>query len=404
MRLCAVAFAALAGFVAVTSGSASTAPHWVATDVAAQAKQEFPDFTGVALLEITSDDRLLWTAHAADGVQSNLEVFQWRSGVVTDLGRLPNGMVPTAFNRNGDIAGSDLRLPSGAAGYQFPPVRAFLWKNGRATLLGALGPVGYVSGVNDRDQVVDTGSVGGDARFPPLRSLLWDRGKVTNLGAMGESETGSIAINDAGQVLGEAGAGPNDTGFGFLWERGKATRIGEAGASYAPVAFNDHGLVVGFSEMRAWHGVVHAFVWQGGRPIDLGPAVDGGSPAVDDRGQVIETRSSNQLATRAILWQNSKSTDLGSLGGPRTYPLAIDARGDVAGIGTLRDSTDENQDLRAFVWRGGRMTELPGRLYDSAGPIAIDDSGTHVAAGTGRDECTSNTDCSGQLLLWTYER
>jgi hypothetical protein len=125
--------------VGVGYGSASTAGGWVVTDVAAQARQAYPGYTGIALVGMTADDRVLWTAQAVGGSQYVREVFQRQNGTISDLGTLPHGMNPRVFNREGDIAGSDLFIPTmPPPGFQFPPTRGFLWRQGKVTVLGML--------------------------------------------------------------------------------------------------------------------------------------------------------------------------------------------------------------------------------------------------------------------------
>lgn len=376
------------------------------TDVAAQAKQQFSGYTGMTLIGITSDDRILWSAYNARGAQRDRELFQWRRGTITDLGALPKGMTPKVFNSKGDVAGSDYFAPSFAGGpptgYRPPPVHAYLWRNAKITGLGTLGEVGQVEGINDRDQIVEDGVPKGTKW--PARALLWQNGRVVNISAYPGDETFPAAINNRGDVLG--GVSLHNKSVGFLWRNGKTVEIGSAADAFEPVALNDSDVVVGLWEKPAWdRGPVpyHAFVWQNGRLTDLGRTGNDSQPAVNDRGQVIDTNAPDQLRERAVLWQNGRATDLGSLGGPRTVPLAIDDHGDVVGVGSLRGSTDDSPDLRAFVWRNGKMTQLPGPPVDGFdGPMAIDVFGTHITLGT-FGGCTA-TSCAGSLLLWTYSR
>ena len=98
-------------------------------------------------------------------------------------------------------------------------------------------------------------------------------------------------------------------------------------------------------------------------------------------------------------------TDLGTLGGQRTFPTAINSRGQVIGQSDTprfpEAITDRGKFPRtfnhAFVWQNGKMTDL-GTLprYQASRAVAINNKGQIVGY----------TTKSGQrrVVLWTPRR
>jgi hypothetical protein len=140
-------------------GSASPEGRWVVTDIDHAAKLAFPGYTGGDLLGLTAGSRILWTEHKVGGSQWDREVFQWQSGVVSDLGALPPSMDPPwDSNSGGAIVGGSQDPPYcgyGSLGCNPGPTHAYLWRLGKATPLGTLGGKSSVAmHINDRGQVV----------------------------------------------------------------------------------------------------------------------------------------------------------------------------------------------------------------------------------------------------------
>jgi probable HAF family extracellular repeat protein len=402
MRRWSIGVAVVAGLVVCALGAgysrASSDGHWVVTDVAALAGQAFPSFTGITLLGMTADGRVLWTAYEPDKGQSVRDVFQWQNGTMSDLGTLPNNMSRIVMNGRGDLAGSDLFIPTmPPRGFHFPPTHGYLWQRGKVTPLGALGyGTGGVAGINNHDQIAEAGAIGTSYR---VRALLWQNGKVTVLGTLGGIESGADGINDRGQVVGESDL-KNRQVRGVLWQQGKMTPIGPPATTYVSLAVNERGQVVG-SFYAHGGGTAHVFLWQNEKTTDLGPTNNPYTIRMNDRAQVIGTRQPRSDVTRGLLWQNGKATDLGTLGGPSTWPIAINNSGQIVGVSTLRGSTDQDPKLSAFVWQNGKIARLPGPNAFPDAPMAIDPTGTHIALSTSLDSCIAPDDCGGHLLLWT---
>lgn len=119
-------------------------------------------------------------------------------------------------------------------------------------------------------------------------------------------------------------------------------------SSYAS-AINDRGHVVGSSQIAdgSWHG----FLWRSGRMRDLGLFRPTG---VNNRDEIIGTFD---FVTTAYLWRAGKLIELGSLGGPFTYPVAVNDRSQVAGTSSTDDGVDAafRGTAHAAVYRPARL-------------------------------------------------
>jgi len=85
------------------------------------------------------------------------------------------------------------------------------------------------------------------------------------------------------------------------------------------------------------------------------------------------------VPVHAVLWQNGKAIDLGSLGGDGhfagIYASGLNNVGQVVGV----SDTTGDASFHGFIWKEGHMTDLgplPGDSYSSA--IAISDLGQVV--------------------------
>ncbi len=74
---------------------------------------------------------------------------------------------------------------------------------------------------------------------------------------------------------------------------------------------------------------------------------------INNRGQVAGTVLTRQGDTHACLWEQGKTTDLGTLGGNYSEPFAISNIGQIVGI-----SNSAHGDQHAFLWQQGEMRDL----------------------------------------------
>jgi len=175
----------------------------------------------------------------------------------------PNAGTLTAPNASGPI-------PGGGNGTTVP------WVNDSGESTGVDPPNAYVSIGGVQQQIGPTFS-GGSQWIDPK------------------------AINNAGQVVGEAGF-PNTTGYhAFLYSAGQTIDLGTLGGTLSiATAINSSGVVVGLSETAITQlnpdGPVHAFVYQNGVMTDLTSALGNSwsqAYGVNSTGVIVGDMSSN---------------------------------------------------------------------------------------------------------------
>ena len=158
---------------------------------------------------------------------------------------------------------------------------------------------------------------------------------------------------------------------------------------------NNLGQIAGVSENGQNDPVTgnpefRAVIWQNWPNFDLGtlggPSSFAGS--INDQGQVMGVSLNDvpdpfsivglgsmttMTQTRGFLWEHGNMRDLGSIGGPDTFPIFLNEEGDVAGVGYTSNIADPNTGfphMDPFLWRNGKMQDLGnlGGTNDPMGP------------------------------------
>ena len=320
----------------------------------------------------------------ADGFIAH--AFQWRDGVLTDLGALPGGNNSFAnwISTNGLIVGASengLFDPTFGA----PEADAVLWKDGKILDLGTLGAnFSLASAVNNRGQVVGhTVNTVTDQCQPysqPFcqRAFLWQYGAMQDLGTLGGPEAIALFVNKRGQVAGWAltDSNPNPTtGFPtqhpFLWENGTMKDLRTLGGTAVMIGdLNNRGQVVGASYLEG-DVASHPFLWDRGVLTDLGTF--GGSfgyaESVNDAGHAVGTAffPGDQIF-HAALWRNGVMTDLGTVDGdPKSGAFHINSKDQVVG----NSANLSGEWVHAFLWEDdGPMIDL-NRLVRSGSKVQL---------------------------------
>jgi probable HAF family extracellular repeat protein len=275
-----------------------------------------------------------------------VHAFQWRKGVMEDLGTLGD------IDSSG-LGGNNRGVTVGYNSYNIN--HALLWYHGAVTDLGTLvGPSGFSQAqqVNNEGQAVGTSQ----AADGTIHAVVWSHGAISDLGTLGGpgSSTSSIGngINDQGQIVGDS---QEDTisnpllgfppFFPTLWDRGSVAKLGGA-PSYSfggdAYSINNKGQVVGrIAVPDPKEGAVgHAYFWEAGVMRELGvPAGDDNSEAnsLNERGQIVGDAGVGFIfysPDRALLWQNGEMIDLNTLIPPGSgYNLIkafdVNARGEI---------------------------------------------------------------------------
>jgi probable HAF family extracellular repeat protein len=313
------------------------------------------------------------------------QAFQWKNGVLSDLGTFPGGHYSygNAINALGWIAGSS---DTG----EFDPLtgslaaHAVLWKNSEMIDLGTLGAglesatvyvanAGEAVGYSTVDTVPDPFLYLGASPHP----FIWKNGAMRDLGTLGGPD--AMPTNGCNEQRGDLVAGwslinstPNlTTGFptqhAFVWENGTMVDIPTLGGTLAGAqCANNRGQVVGQSNLIGDSGCngstsscdQHPFLWDHGTLVDLGAL--GGSYSVatwlNDAGEAVGgSWTAGDELFHATLWKHGAITDLGALGDD-CYSLAqaVNSQHEIVG----RSFSCDFSLLRAALWEKGTAIDL----------------------------------------------
>jgi probable HAF family extracellular repeat protein len=334
--------------------------------------------------------------------------FRWQKGTLSDLGTLSGGKGGFAIFSNslGQITGvSD----NGQVDPQLggPEGMAVVWeKGGRIIDLGTLGGTqSLAGGINNHGQVI---GVAANTIPDPIslfgwatqtRAALWDSNGIHDLGTLGGPDAATSYINNVGQVSGisyvdTASSSPCPFDFpfktrGFLWENGKMIDLGTLGGSCSgTVKINNRGQIAGSSTLP-FDQPDHPFLWENGRMRDLGTL--GGSfglaNSLNESGDVAGTSSpAGDESVHAFFWRNGRMTDLGTVPGD-SCSIAHSLNNGGRVVGTSLDCANFGVELHGFLWwPGSRLVDLnefvpPGSDLQITDGESINDAGE--IAGTG---------------------
>jgi probable HAF family extracellular repeat protein len=331
--------------------------------------------------------------------------FDWKNGVVTDLGALPpavsNCSDAIAVNSRGMIAGgSENGLVDPATGVN--EIHAIVWNDGRIEDLGTFGGnFSVAASLNSRGQVAgfalngisDPFSMfavvlGGPSAGTQTRAFLWEDGHMEDLGTLGGPDAWGFFVNEHGQVAGYSytnSTANSTTGFPtvdpFLWKNGKMVDLGTLGGNLGtPSALNNSGQVIGSSNL-AGDQASDAFFWDGEKLIDLTKRSAGNivtANAINDAGEIVGAEClPNNGPCHAYLWKSGVVSDLGTLTGDCfSQAFAINSKAQVVG----QSFNCDTQIGRIFLWDDGTMIDLnsfvpPGSGLQLAEAVAINDRG-----------------------------
>lgn len=311
---------------------------------------------------------------------------------ITDLGTLGGDYSQgNAINSLGHVA-AESALPDGS-------VHAALFSGtGGLTDLGSLSGDAYGLGINRADQVVGYGDAPG-GKFGE-HAFVTDAGSLRDLGTLGGPNSHAFAINDGGDIVGDADApDPNAPGQFFtrpaVWRAGAAAPEpldGLGGHFGGATAINQGGVIVGYSAVVGDFPPPqaipdHAFLYDpaDGSTTDLGTlpgGINSEAYGVNDRGWVVGTAETPTGPTHAFLYRDGHMSDLGTLAGGQSFASGINNDGLVVG-----DALVAAGDHHAFLYDGQRMRDLNDLIDPAAGwtleyATAVNGSGLITGVGT----------------------
>ena len=257
--------------------------------------------------------------------------------------------------------------------------RAFLFRNGQMTDLGALAPGfssdtnwispnGLVSGEAQTGQAADP-SIGGWT----MHGILWAHGRMIDVGTLdGGPISLTTGVNDAAEVSGFAlntvpdpfsMFGGNQT-RAYRWKDGVMKDLGTLGGPDAmALRINQRGQIAGNSYINFDPSDLcglrtGGFIWENGNMRDLGGF--GGTCTMvsdmNDRGQVIgSSLLAGDQAQHPFLWEGGRLKDLGTSGGNIASPIAMNQTGDAVGFQTL---PPDDAVIHAALWSNGQTHDL----------------------------------------------
>jgi probable HAF family extracellular repeat protein len=248
--------------------------------------------------------------------------------------------------------------------------RAFAWKNGVMTDLGA--PVGggsAATAINNGGVIVGSITTSSGA----MRAVRWKDGRRLNLGTLGGRNSQATGINDLGVIAGWSETASGDR-HAFVWTNGVMRDIGTlGGARSEALGINRGGAVVGWSRTSSGEG--HAFRWKEGVFTDLGAALmpnsqGSAATAINTRGQIVgyhgpaRDAEGGELEFLApFLYHRDVLRGLPT-GNDRAMALAVNNNGIVVGTNDSPQGREFGETENAWVWDNGTFQHLPELAED----------------------------------------
>lgn len=264
---------------------------------------------------------------------------------------------------------------------------AFLFGSSGLFDLGTLGGRGsYANALNDFGQVVGEAFLPDD--FQPPHAFFYDGTSMIDLGTLGGSFSTAVAINNAGQVTGKI-LTAGSTEEAFLYHNGSMDFIGHLGGFYSRAAdINESGVIVGNSLTTAFDQ--HAFLYSEGTMLDLGDLGSGYSDAfaVNEQNVVVGESYTASGELHGFVYADGVMNDIGTLGGNYSTAYALNNAGQVIGVSTTSDGA-----YQGFIYRGGVMNPLGTLGGWSSYPYGINNLGQIVGE-------AENADGALRAFLW----
>jgi probable HAF family extracellular repeat protein len=201
---------------------------------------------------------------------------------------------------------------------------------------------------------------------------------IVDLGGLGGVVTRARAINDQGQIAGEALLPSGMAAHAVSWQTEGIFDLGTLGGqSSGAFDINHAGTIAGWAQTGSSDRV--AALWDGGNIVPL-PSLGGASVAyaINDVGAAVGASYLGGVGYRATRWDAQGIHDLGTLGGPHSLAFDINNSGAVSGA-----VYDQYFQEHATVWEPDGPVDLGGLDGGSwTAAYQINDSGGVILWGT----------------------
>jgi probable HAF family extracellular repeat protein len=255
--------------------------------------------------------------------QGTSRPFLWVDGQKTTIGGFES-----SFASAGGINNLDEVIFNTVTTAGIP--HAFRWKNGTVTDLGTVpGTDGSVAqAINSNGQIVGYSQT----RDSLPRAWIWQNNVMTDLGNLtGGSYAVPVDINDVGQITGSGDVGVPGGPYAWIWQNGSVTTLTTFPGVTIPTAINNSGVVVGL-HIEPNATTIHAFQWANGTVTvlpDLPGQANSEATDVSSDGRVVGY--SFGPGEHAVVWQNGRVIDLGTVGGDTGFANGINGFGRIVG-------------------------------------------------------------------------
>ena len=283
---------------------------------------------------------------------------------VANLGGLGGGM---ALGYRINNAGETVGWAQTAAG-DTHPFRAFAGSP-LADLAGPGVSDGYAYGVNDSGQIAANAYIDG---IP--HGLILGAAGTTDLGP----DTFALAVNNDGQVAG-------GNGHAIIYANANVRDLGTlpGGDWSAAYDINSSGAIAGTSDIGS--GVFRGFVWTpaaGLTPIGSLGGNNSRATAISDSGEVAGFAALSTGYEHAFVYLGGKLIDLGTLGGGSSFAYDVSDTGAAVGYSWLADGPNPH----AFLYSNGTLVDLNSLIpansgWELTGAYGINDGGQIVGEG-----------------------
>ena len=241
---------------------------------------------------------------------------------------------------------------------------------------------GYAFGINSKDDVVGILESAADLR--DTQAFHYHGGSLDILSPLGGKTAAARAVNEAGLIVGNAQTATMKM-HAATWKGGQVQDLGTLGEGDLSrgYAVNERGDVAGEANLTA-NGKVHGALWSGGHGRDLG-LLPGGSfssaQAINDHGVAVGFADDEAGGTNPVRFSNGKVESVGSLGDEPGSALGINDAGQIVGTSPVAEGQ-----MRAFLWERGHIYDLnnfipPKSDWLLLGAFRINASGQILAFG-----------------------